>query len=135
MFVKILGNLETSALRFSVMHEMGIAMQLVEIAIDAIPDDMKGAPVERVYVKIGKFTAVIPSSLKFCFDIVSQGTPLADAELDIEEIPVTAKCKECHHKWEISVPVFRCESCDSGAIEVISGRELNIESIEIKEIA
>ncbi len=115
------------------MHEMGIAMQLMEIAIDAIPEDMKGSPVERINVKVGKFTAVVPSSLKFCFEIVSKGTPLSDAELNIEEIPVTVQCHGCKYQWEMSQPVFKCPTCGSGSIEIISGRELNIESIEIKE--
>lgn len=115
------------------MHEMGIAIQLMEIAIDAIPAGMKDSPVECVNVKIGKFTAVVPSSLKFCFEIVSQGTPLSGAELNIEEIPVTARCSSCNHLWEINPPVFKCPDCGSGEIEVMSGRELNIESIEIKE--
>jgi hydrogenase nickel incorporation protein HypA/HybF len=46
---------------------------------------------------------------------------------------VVAKCKDCNTQWTISGPAFNCENCDSGSLEIISGRELDIESIEIAE--
>lgn len=115
------------------MHEMGIAMQVIEIATASIPADMKDARVEAVNLKVGKLASVVPESLRFCFQVASQETPLEGALLNIEEIPVTARCKDCHHEWNIYSPVFLCESCGSGAVDVISGQELEIISIEIEE--
>ena len=68
------------------MHEMGIAMQIVEIAIASIPDDLKNARIGRVNLKVGKLAAVVPESLHFCFQIATQDTPLYNADLHIEEI-------------------------------------------------
>jgi len=113
------------------MHEMGIAMQVVEIAAASIPDDIKGARIERVNLKVGRLAAVVPESLRFCFEIITKDTPFAGAELYIEEIPVKAKCRECHTEWTITGPIFICEKCSSGKIDIISGRELDIVSIEI----
>ena len=115
------------------MHEMGIAMQIIEIATASIPQDIPGVRVERVNLKIGKLAAVVPESLRFCFEIASKETPLDGAELAIDEIPVVARCKACQAEWVISEPVFTCTSCNSGQIDILSGRELNIESIEIAE--
>jgi len=115
------------------MHEMGIAMQIIEIAAASIPADMKGSRVERVNLKVGKLAAIVPDSLRFCFEIASQDTPLAGAEIVIQEIPVIARCNDCRFQWTIDTPVFICQKCKSGSIELISGRELNIESIELAE--
>ncbi len=115
------------------MHEMGIAMQVVEIATASIPESMKNARVESVNLKVGRLSAVVPSSLRFCFEIITRDTPLAGAELRIQEIPVVAKCRECHTEWTITGPAFHCEKCRSGSIEIISGRELDIESVEIAD--
>lgn len=115
------------------MHEMGIALQIIEIASSSIPPDCQGVQVEKVNLKIGKLAAVVPESLRFCFEIAARDSLLAGAELNIEEIPVTAKCRDCHHEWTIHEPVFTCRSCQGGNIEILSGRELNIESIEIAE--
>ena len=115
------------------MHEMGVAMQIVEIAIASIPKEMPEAQVARVNLKVGRLSAIVADSLRFCFDIVIKDTPLADAELVIEEIPVRARCNECRHEWTIAQPVFTCEQCNSGAVELLSGRELDIESIELAD--
>lgn len=113
------------------MHEMGIAMQIVEIAIASIPADLENARIDRVNLKVGKLAAVVPDSLHFCFQIASQDTPLNNAKLNIEEIPVVARCIDCHVEWTVLEPVFRCGQCSSGSVEIISGRELDIISIEV----
>lgn len=114
------------------MHEMGIAMQIIEIATASIPEDMQDASVKKVNIKVGKLSAVVPGSLKFCFEIAVKDTRLSGAELSIEEIPVRARCRECAKEWTIHDPVFTCITCGSGSIDVISGRELDIASIEIQ---
>jgi hydrogenase nickel incorporation protein HypA/HybF len=113
------------------MHEMGIALQIVEIATASIPADMGPARVERVNLKIGRLAAVVPDSLRFCFEIVTRDTPLSGAELSIEESPVVARCKSCGLRWTIDEPVFTCRACGGGELEILSGRELDIVSIEV----
>ena len=115
------------------MHEMGIALQIAEIATTSIPKDAGDVRVEKINLKIGKLAAVVPDSLRFCFDVAIKDTPLAGAELVIEELPVVARCKDCNTQWTISQPAFTCENCNSGSLEILSGRELDIESIEIAE--
>jgi hydrogenase nickel incorporation protein HypA/HybF len=115
------------------MHEMGIALEIIDIATASIPPEARFAKVERVNLKIGKLSAVVPDSLRFCFDIVSKETPLAGAELAIEETPVVARCKDCGARWTIAEAVFTCQTCESGSLEILSGRELDIVSIEIAQ--
>jgi hydrogenase nickel incorporation protein HypA/HybF len=112
---------------------MGIALQIIDIAVASIPPDMRSAKVERVNLKIGRLAAVVADSLRFCFDIVSRDTPLAGAELAIEETPVVARCRDCDARWTITEPVFTCQACQGGALEILSGRELDIVSIEIAQ--
>jgi len=115
------------------MHEMGIALQIIDIATESIPAEHAGARVERVYLEVGKLAAVVPESLRFCFGIASEKTPLDGAELVIEEIPVVARCGDCNHQWTIEQAAFNCIACNGGNIELLSGRELDIRSIEITD--
>lgn len=117
------------------MHEMGVAIQIAEIAAAAIPAELKGVAVERVNLRVGRFAAIVPASLRFCFEIVAKDTPLAGAELHIEEIPVRVRCRECGVETIIDEPAFACGQCRSGELEILAGRELDIESIEIAEEA
>jgi hydrogenase nickel incorporation protein HypA/HybF len=115
------------------MHEMGIAMEILDIVQDAIPADMAGVRVRRVNLKVGRLSAVVPDSLRFCFQVAADKTAAAGAELAIEEIDVTARCGDCLHEWTIDTPDFVCPACNSGRTEMLSGRELEIVSIEIAD--
>ena len=115
------------------MHEMGIALQIVEIATASLPLDLAAARVTKVNLRVGKLAAVVPESLRFCFSVAVKDSPLEDAILAIEEIPVVARCKDCDAQWTINEPVFVCKKCQSGSLEFLSGRELDIESIEVVE--
>ena len=115
------------------MHEMGVAMQIVEIATASIPKDLAGSRVDAVNLKVGKLSAIVADSLRFCFDAVSRDTALEGARLNITEIPVRAACNVCRNEWTIDQPAFTCPACQSGDITLLTGRELDIESIELAE--
>ena len=112
---------------------MGIAMQIIEIALASIPADFEHVEVKRVNLKVGKLAAVVPESLHFCFRIASQDTPLYKAKLNIEEIPLKVRCTDCDVEWNAHEPVFICRLCNGGSVEMLSGRELDITSIEVVE--
>ncbi len=115
------------------MHEMGIAMQVIDVATAAIPGHLEGRKVKSINLRIGKLSSVVPDSLRFCFDIVSKDSRVEGAKLFIEEIPVTASCNDCGNKWTIEGPAFSCPVCKGGHTRLISGQELDIESMELEE--
>jgi hydrogenase nickel incorporation protein HypA/HybF len=63
------------------VHELSITRNVVAI----VSERAEGQRVTRVRLEIGRLTAVMPDSIRFCFDICAQGTPLAGAELEIVE--------------------------------------------------
>lgn len=115
------------------MHEMGVAMQIVEIATASIPADLAGSRIETVNLKVGRLSAIVSDSLRFCFEAVTKDTALEGARLHITEIPVHAVCNACGREWTIDEPAFACPACNSGDITLLTGRELDIESIELAE--
>ncbi len=115
------------------MHEMGIALQVIEVATASIPPELKDVKVERIRLRIGKFSGVVADSLSFCFAVASRETPLEGAEVVIEEIPSIARCRNCGNQWEVDKTAFSCPECSSTALDMISGRELEVSSIEIAE--
>jgi hydrogenase nickel incorporation protein HypA/HybF len=115
------------------MHELGIALQIIRIAEGAVPEDAGEAKVETVRLNIGKLSAVVPDSLTFCFNLAIKDTKLEGARLIINEIPAKARCRGCNHEWDIDEYDFVCPECAGGDVEMVTGRELDVESIEIKE--
>ncbi len=115
------------------MHEMGIAQQLVEIALGAIPEDIEDPKVQSLNLRIGKLAAVVEHSLTFCMEIITKDTPLENARLNIEEVPVRIQCKTCGREWETDTPIFQCPECEDSQTTLLSGREIEITSLELAD--
>ena len=115
------------------MHEMGIAQQLVKIALDAIPEDIENPRVETLNLRIGKLASVVEHSLTFCLEIITKDTPLENVTLSIEEVPVRIRCLSCEKEWEADTPMFRCPDCEDGEVKMLSGREIEISSMELAD--
>lgn len=65
------------------MHELGITRNLVAIVSDAA----QGRRVRKVWLEIGQQSALLPDAVRFCFDVVSRGTVLEGAALEIVALP------------------------------------------------
>jgi hydrogenase nickel incorporation protein HypA/HybF len=115
------------------MHEMSIALRIIEIATAALPPNQADVDVESINVEIGKLTAVVPRSLRFCFEIASRDTAIAGAALVIEEIPIVVVCGDCQTESEQEGFPLACASCQSRRVDLLCGRELMVTSIEVAD--
>ena len=116
------------------MHELSICHGIIEVArstLDGLPRPLPC--VSRITVRIGRLTAVVPDSLRYYFGLLTPGTVLEGASLVIEEIPIRARCAHCTASFEIESLSFTCPLCGSGFIELSSGRELQVVSLETAE--
>lgn len=111
------------------MHELGITQNIVAI----VTEHAQGKKVKRVVLEVGKLSAIMPEAIRFCFDICSQGTILAEALLEIREITGRGKCCQCGTEINLTIP-FVCNACGSRELDIIAGEELTIKEIEIEEI-
>ena len=86
------------------MHELSLATGIVE----TVEKHAEGRPVISVQMKIGALRQVVPESLDFYFEHVDR-------------------------RWDLDLPDFRCPSCSGSDVEVISGTEFEVDSIEVNE--
>ena len=112
------------------MHELSIAQGLLEI-IEQEARPYPGARVTRVHLRIGKLSAVVPDALRFAFEAITQGGIAEGAVLEIEEVPLTIRCHQCDEVFTIDDPFMLCPQCEGTDVEMLSGRELEIRSMEI----
>jgi len=112
------------------MHEFSIAQSLVDI----IREEMSKAGLKKlssVHLKVGEFTHLVPDSLSFCFEIIcKEYDALSGSRMEIELVPTLAHCNSCGRDFHVEGALFICPGCRGGDIEVLSGREMSIESIE-----
>ena len=111
------------------MHELSIASAVVDTAVR----HAAGRRVTVVRMRHGRLRQVVPSSLEFMFALVARETVCEGARLEQELVPARLACEACGERWEIELPVFRCPACGGADVEVVSGEELEVESIEVEE--
>ncbi len=110
------------------MHELAIA----ESILDALKEQVKGK-VASIKLRIGEMSGVVPDALRFSFQIASEGTIAQGATLNIEHVPLTARCNDCLETFHIKNYCFECSVCGGSNFKVISGRELMIEEVEVED--
>jgi hydrogenase nickel incorporation protein HypA/HybF len=115
------------------MHELSIAMNLVEIAETAA----RNAGVERVAVvqlRLGVFSGVVQESLLFAYDIVTEGTLLAGSRLIIEDLPLVIYCQHCQTERKLdNIQSLECPVCGTASNEIRQGKEIEIDYLEVAD--
>ena|SRR5579863_126193 len=113
------------------MHELSLARAIVDTAVR----HAGGARVTAVRVRAGQLRQVVPESLTFYFTHVARETLCEGARLEVEAVPACLRCRDCEHEWQLEEAVFRCPCCAGTDVNVGSGEELEVDSIEIEEEA
>ncbi|NIR49171.1 hydrogenase maturation nickel metallochaperone HypA [candidate division KSB1 bacterium] len=114
------------------MHELTIANSIVSTVMEEI-DRRDLPPVERIVVRIGALSDVVPEALQFNFEVITNDTVLANTELEIEHVPLEGTCRMCHHDFAVDDFMFTCPSCHSTDIRVTQGEELDIAYLEVAD--
>lgn len=114
------------------MHELSIAMSIVEVAAEEA-DRQGGGRVAAVHLRLGPLAGVIPDALRSAFGLAREETALADADLVIEEVAVAVYCPACDaERSAVSVQQLCCSACGTPTPEVVRGRELEVVALEIE---
>ncbi len=113
------------------MHELSIALSIIEGATEEAAKH-ENAKIEAVHLKLGRLSGVVKDALLFSWEIACQGTPLENARLEIEEIPIVTFCESCSENQNIAaINHLICPQCEMPATEIVSGRELMVTALEI----
>jgi hydrogenase nickel incorporation protein HypA/HybF len=107
------------------VHELSITQNIVAIVAEQAGEHK----VLRVKLEIGERSAIVPDSIRFCFDVCSKGTIMEGAFLEIDEIKARGKCKHCQIEFPLDMLATAC-ACGSREIECIAGEELKIKEME-----
>ncbi len=111
------------------MHEYSVTKSLVDLC-NQEAEKNKIKMVRLIKIKLGKFTGFSPEAINFYFSYLKNGTRCENAKLEFYEIPIRVKCKNCNYESDIEEPLFICPQCGGIDIDIITGREFYVESIE-----
>ena len=113
------------------MHELA----MVRSIYDVITEKIKEYDVNRVIqvkLVVGELTGVEDMTMKACFEMYVQATPIEGARLLIERVPIKVRCRVCGNEYATKIPFSKCADCGKKSIQIISGKELYIDSLEVE---
>ena len=88
--------------------------------------------ITKISLSIGQLSEVLPDAMRFAHEALTIGTIAEGSVLEINYIEARSRCLVCG--LEYSHDQFRrtCPECNALACEILAGRELMIDSIEVE---
>lgn len=113
------------------MHEQSIVEALLSTVLEKA-NEQGAKKVIRVYLVVGELSGVLQDALDFYFGFLSKDTIAAGASLFFIQPPTQVRCRECGTVFSPENLNLSCPNCKERKVEILSGRELFIESMEVE---
>lgn len=113
------------------MHELSIAMSLVDLAREEAKR-LQGRVI-ALHIKVGPLSGVFKGALLSSYEMASCDTSLQGSQLIIEDVPIVIYCPHCRAESAVaSLQWLCCSKCSAPASKILSGKELELVSLEIE---
>lgn len=114
------------------MHEYSI----VEGVLDSVIPAAEKAGADRIVcvrLRVGDMTEVVQESLDFMWGICCEqrGPIVEGCRLEVEYVYPRSACLKCGHEFEHDRFHLKCPECGSASTMLLSGRELEIASMDV----
>ena len=114
------------------MHEAAIAQSLLDVLLSE--SEKHGAPrITGVLVQVGELSGVVPEALEFALQALAMETRAEGLALHIDKVPLRVRCRECDAECGADPWLLCCRECGTGEIEIVSGRELKVISMDVED--
>ncbi len=116
------------------MHELAVTKSILKLVLDHTAQH-GGSQVLRISLVIGEMRNLEEDWIQRYFDYISAGTPAEKAVIQVRKVPVVFQCKGCERSFSANLREDKkllCPHCSSFEYDLISGRELLVEQVEIR---
>jgi hydrogenase nickel incorporation protein HypA/HybF len=113
------------------VHELSLVGSVFDI-LEEKAREHGAARVTKIVLKVGVMSGVVPELLESAFDTYKKGTLAEEARLEIVRVPVKLRCPDCGGETAREDTDFSCAACGSRRVEIVAGRELVVETIELE---
>ncbi len=116
------------------MHELGIMTGVMD-AVCSSAVEAGAQKVTSISLSVGEMTECIHEALVFAFEALQELPEYAlcaEAKLEVNLVQPESVCLECGERFKHNRFHLLCPVCGSFATELVAGREMQIDSIEIE---
>ncbi|MBD3391804.1 MAG: hydrogenase maturation nickel metallochaperone HypA [Chitinivibrionales bacterium] len=114
------------------VHEFSIVESILD-TLGELAGKNRLARITSVTLTIGRLRQVVPETLRFAFEAASKDTVAHGARLELEFVDIRARCTTCGAKFRVENNYYICGTCNGTSVELTSGDELIIQSVEGEE--
>jgi hydrogenase nickel incorporation protein HypA/HybF len=113
------------------MHEQSIVESLLKLALETAGKS-NARRIAGIRLVVGDYTGVEEDAVNFYFSFLSRDTIAAGARIRITHVPGQLRCRDCDILFPMQHRDYRCPECGGKRVEIVGGRELFIESLEVE---
>ena len=116
------------------MHELSLCKTIVDTVLKEMKkNDLPAGSLLSTKIEVGAMRQIVPEQMRFAYEALTKNTIAAGSDLDIMVLPVIVKCNTCGWQGEIDSPMAYCPECYSIDTQLMQGKELTLEKIEVRE--
>ena len=125
------------------MHEMAVTQAMLNMALE----HADGQRITDVFLQVGSVSAIVPESVQFFFDYLSQDTLAEGATLHFEVAPIEMTCMDCGRQADLgewtgepprAIMIHALErgcECGSKRLRVTGGMDFHMVSIGVEPVS
>ncbi|MFC1947023.1 hydrogenase maturation nickel metallochaperone HypA [Chloroflexota bacterium] len=113
------------------MHELSIVESLLALVLEHA-EKAEAEKVVGVNLVVGELSGVVQEAVEFYWDFLTKETIAKEARLIFKHVPAQLKCRKCGEVFLSSDHGYVCPKCSEQQVDIIAGRELFVESLEVE---
>jgi hydrogenase nickel incorporation protein HypA/HybF len=114
------------------MHEYSLAVEVIKLAQHEAEVNQAGS-VSEITIEVGNISGVEAEAFESALRMLSEGSILDKALLNIVRIKGKGICIACEYDFEMNQRMDTCPKCGSFPSEIMEGREFRVVSLMIEE--
>lgn len=112
------------------MHELSITEGILSIALEQA-NKAQASKITKINLTIGELSGIVGDCVQFYFDLISKDTIAAEATLSFQQPLTKLRCRNCATTFSPDGLDWACPNCREQKVEIVSGRECFVSSIEV----
>jgi hydrogenase nickel incorporation protein HypA/HybF len=113
------------------MHELSIVESLLNLALENAAK-ANARKIVSISLVVGDYTGVMEDAVNLYFGFLSKNTIAAGAKINYTHVPGQLRCRDCDILFSLQEHDYGCPKCEGSRVEIVGGRELYIENMEVE---
>lgn len=112
------------------MHEVSLVHSLLIQTLQAA-EPLAASAILEIHVSCGPLCGVEPLLVESAFEQLRASYALQHCRLDVEELPLLAKCSDCQSTFEVVEFTFCCPDCRSSHVTITQGDAFRLKRLVV----